>query len=305
MPTEPTIMKLLVASVRNKIRTWRDNGSNANHWEPVCSESSGHRIFAPSPQLCAVTDIGQRRIKNEDEYFLSMDGKLWILADGMGGHAAGELASRLTIQAIVASMEWAGLDIGAGPEASFRDRLMTAFAIAQDWVTSRSRMDDECQGMGSTAIAGVVDGDTLHLCHVGDVRGYQLSGGHFRRITSDHSWVWESLVKPGMLTPDQARFHPQRGKVTQAIGSLKGIKPELNSIPLKTGDRVLLCSDGLWEALADENIAAIIGSYGSIQHLASALVDRANTASGEDNITAILYEHKRRLAASGRPSQRD
>jgi protein phosphatase len=144
--------------------------------------------------------------------------------------------------------------------------------------------------MGSTAIAGIVQDDALHLCHIGDARGYHFSQGQLRRLTNDHSVVWE-LVMTGRLTPDQARLHPQRGKITQAIGMPEGFNPDVTSVALTPGDRVLLCSDGLWEALADDDIGAIMGAKGSMLELASMLVDNANAASGQDNITAVLYEY--------------
>ena len=168
--------------------------------------------------------------------------------------------------------------------------LIQAFSDAQDLVVHRGQNCAECRGMGSTAIAGVVDGEALHLCHVGDTRGYHFSQGRLRRLTNDHSLVWR-LVMAGLLTPDQARVHPERGKITQAIGMQAGVKPDVTSVALIPGDRVLLCSDGLWEAMADHDIGTIVGSNGSMLELASTLVDKANAASGQDNITAVLYEH--------------
>jgi len=269
---------------------WRHLGSSRHKWEPAFEKSPGRKLSAPSRWLCAVTDIGRRRRYNEDEYFLSADCRLWIVADGMGGHAAGEIASSLTIQAIVKSIDPLMGDI-AHDGARIHDRLMNAFSVAQEWVSGCSRKEGSYQGMGCTAIAGIREGDALHLCHVGHVRGYHLSEGRLRRITNDHSWVWQELVLPGSLTSDQARSHPKRRLLTQAIGALRGISPEMTRVVLRAGDRVLLCSDGLWEALADEEIGAILGSNNSVRQLASVLVDRANASGGNDNITAVLYEH--------------
>jgi protein phosphatase len=257
-------------------------------WNPVFAESSGRKLSAPSHRLCAITDIGTRRSSNEDGYFLSADCRLWIVADGMGGHAAGEIASALTIQAIVDSLA----ATNDGNEADAGARLMLAFADAQERVSVRSANDHKCQGMGSTVIAGILNGEVLYLCHVGDTRGYHFSGGRFQRLTNDHSVVWE-LVMSGLITAEQARSHPQRSTVTQAIGMLAGVTPAVTSLPLKPGDRILLCSDGLWEAIAEQDISEIIGSAGSMLDLASLLVEKAKTASGQDNITAVVYEHCR------------
>jgi protein phosphatase len=206
----------------------------------------------------------------------------------MGGHAAGDVASAMTIKAIADAMNAVGPIAANGTDAGHL--LMGAFANAQEWVSDRSRSDDECRGMGSTAIAGFLHGEVLHLCHVGDARGYHFSGGQLRRLTNDHSLVWD-LVMSGLLTPEQARCHPHRGRIKQAIGMVSGVQPEVTSLMLRPADRVLLCSDGLWEALTEEEIRRVVGADGSMMELASILVEKADMASGQDNITAVLYEH--------------
>lgn len=264
----------------------------ANGWTPVLQENSGRSISAPQRWLCAVTDIGRLRVNNEDAYLLSCGGGLWIVADGMGGHAAGEVASALTVEAIAEAIRATDTSAPSAGPAAPRARLLEAFAHASTVVFSRGLTNKECEGMGSTAIAGLMNGEVLHICHVGDARGYHLSKGKFRRVTNDHSLVWQ-LVMSGLLNPEQARLHPHRGRVTQAIG-MESVRPEVTSLLLKPADRVLLCSDGLWEALPEPQIGEIVASGGSMLELASALVDRANAESGKDNITAILYEHNAR-----------
>ena len=283
--------KLLEALRKRRLQMQHDAGSTQPEiWNPVSRESFGRKLSAPSHRLCAATDIGKRRSRNEDEYYLSPDCRLWIVADGMGGHAAGNVASALTIQAIAESMNPSGTNASAGTEAGIGDRLVEAFTAAQNRVSDRCLSEPECNGMGSTVIAGFVDGEALYVCHVGDVRGYHFSEGRLTRLTNDHSLVWK-LVTSGQLTPDQARLHPQRSKVTQAIGMLAGIAPEVTSRMLKPRDRVLLCSDGLWEALPEPDIGEIIGAAGPVMESLSMLVDKANATSGQDNITAVLYEH--------------
>jgi protein phosphatase len=278
-------MMKLPESLQTELGMSRDVGSP----EPDARTQADHsvrRLSAPSRRLCGVTDIGKCRRNNEDQYFLSSDGNLWIVADGMGGHAAGEVASAITIEAIVAFLGSAEprTAVAAG------DRLVKAFDAAQDSVSERSRLDAECRGMGSTAIAGLVDGEELNICHVGDVRAYHWSANQFKRITNDHSLVWD-LVLSGLLTPEEARIHPQRSKVTQAIGQTQRFKPDLAKLMLKPGDRVLLCSDGLWEAVADQDLRVLVSSDCSMREMAMLLVDKANAAGGKDNISAVLYEH--------------
>lgn len=269
-----------------------DSGAaKAAAWSPVFQESGGRRVSAPRRWLCGITDIGKRRAKNEDAYFLSDDGGLWIVADGMGGHAAGEVASALTIEAIADAIQQSEMPELSIATRGHGERLRHAFSAANERVCSRGRTDTRCQGMGSTAIAGWVEDDALHLCHAGDARAYHASSGHFRQLTDDHSQVWR-LVMAGLMDSEQARLHPQRGRVTQAIG-MAGVKPEVTELLLRPADRVLLCSDGLWEAAPEREIKEIATSEGSMLELASALVDRANAASGQDNITVVLYEHQR------------
>ena len=276
-----------------EVRVWGDaRQAKADTWTPVLQENSGRSLSAPQRWLCAVTDVGRLRAINEDTFLLSRSGGLWIVADGMGGHAAGEVASTLTVEAIAGAIDTMyGSAASAGP-AVHRARLLEAFAYASTVVFSRGLANKECEGMGSTAIAGLMSGEALHLCHVGDARGYHLSKGKFRRVTNDHSLVWQ-LVLSGLLNPEQARLHPHRGRVTQAIG-MQSVRPEVNTLMLKPSDRVLLCSDGLWEALPEPEIGEIVASSGSMLELASMLVDRAKAESGKDNITAILYEHRAR-----------
>jgi serine/threonine protein phosphatase PrpC len=293
-PRDQTMVRMLLDAFRKRMQMQGNPDLEQEPiWTPVSQESTGRKLSAPSRWLCAITDVGRRRSRNEDDYFLSPDHNFWIVADGMGGHAAGDVASAMTIQAIADSMNVPGLRQPMAEAWSDRDRLIEAFAGANERVTGRSQIDKSCEGMGSTAIAGIVNGAALHLCHVGDTRGYHLSEGQFRRLTNDHSVIWD-LVVLGMLTSDEARFHPHRARITQAIGMPAGLKPELTSLVLKPADRILLCSDGLWEALADEEMGQIVASSGSMLELASMLVDRANMSSGQDNITAVLYEHGNR-----------
>ena len=246
------------------------------------------------PHIFAVTDVGRVRDHNEDAYHVSRDGNLFVVADGMGGHEAGEVAAALAIEAIVEYLLPERL-AEAVARGELRSVLLDAVIAAHGRVSEANRSREDGKEMGCTIAVGYVFDHRLVTCHVGDVRCYVSSRGVLRQITHDHSFVG-SLVQAGQLTPEEARVHPNKNEVLQAIGMPTGVVPDVNGVDLATGDRILLCSDGLWEALPDQEIEAILTSDGTSRQLATQLVDRANGAGGSDNITAVLFEVR---AASG------
>jgi len=253
------------------------------------SETTPRRkVVAPTDQLCGITDVGRVRDHNEDAFYLSEDGRLLLVADGMGGHEAGEVASALAIEAaaqFVTAEQRKAIEAGtqqAGP------LLTAALDAAHRKVIEASGTPQGRRDMGSALIVACLTGDRLYTCHVGDVRCYVLSGATLQQITRDHSVVG-ALVQSGQLTPEEARVHPKKNEILQAIGMPSGVVPEVNTRPLANGDRVLLCSDGLWEALPEAEIHSIVQWEGTMRQLATQLVDRANCAGGFDNITVVLY----------------
>jgi len=249
------------------------------------------RILVRSEHLCAITDVGRGKSHNEDLVHLSGDGRLMAVADGMGGHASGQAASALAIlvvseclQPLLASSEFP--DTG-----SLESEMRRAMDEAQCRVLAEGRDQAAGEAMGCTMIVACTRGNTLYTCHVGDVRAYLWKGGELCALTRDHSVVAE-LVAAGELTPDQARSHPAKNEVLQAVGMPDGFEPSMNEAALDPGDRVLLCSDGLWESLSDHEISAIVGGEGSMRQIATQLVDRANDGGGRDNISVLMYEHK-------------
>jgi protein phosphatase len=240
--------------------------------------------------LCAITDVGQVRDHNEDTFHISDDGKMLIVADGMGGHKAGEVASALAVEALVEFFtDRCQKAVEAGTEP-IETLLRASFATAHGKVLETSRNRIECRGMGTALIMAYVQGNRLYTCHVGDVRCYLRTATSMEQITQDHSVVG-TLVQAGELSPEQARVHPMKNELLQTIGLPAGIIPEVNSRVLAHGDHILLCSDGLWEALPDEEIRAAVDQAASVYQRAVHLVDRANDAGASDNITAILYAH--------------
>jgi len=291
------IVRTVVQSIRRSLSWANRTRPSVGALEAISEQSPKRKLLAPSEWLCAITDVGTSRSTNEDAFYVSPDGRLWLVADGMGGQAAGELASLLTIEAIAESLR---ADVG------FRDvsgdqpdsRLVSALEFAHTRVLRYASQHEECRGMGCAVAAGCVSGNSLHICHSGDVRCYVLSGGLLECVTMDHSVVGR-LVRSGLLRSAETQDHPDQGRLEQAVGVPGRFKPAVTTRQLVTSDRVLLCSDGLWEALSDEDIAGVLLSDGSMRQLATVLVDRATVLAGEDNITAVVYEH--RVSASCDP----
>jgi protein phosphatase len=212
-----------------------------------------------------------------------------IIADGIGGQPAGALASALSVEAarLVLDSSLFGHRQSSDDVVAL---LIAATCAAQERVLQSSLSNKEWERMGSTLLLACVSGDELFVAHLGDVRCYVLDSSRLTQITEDHSLV-SDLVKDGRLSPAEARFHPQKGVISRAIGMIHSADPDINQRTLKNGDRVLLCSDGLWESISDEEIRSVLRGEGSPRQLATVLVDRANAGGGKDNITGIVYQH--------------
>jgi serine/threonine protein phosphatase PrpC len=225
----------------------------------------------------AATSVGRVRQVNEDSYLAVPP--LFVVADGMGGHGSGDLASRIAIEDMSACAELRPL---------FAEAVLTALEYANRHIIER----DEANRMGTTvtglAALETAGGDHLMVFNIGDSRVYRLSGGRLEQLTVDHSEVQE-LVLAGVITKEQARTHPRRNVVTRALGSDAGLLPDHWLLPAIGGDRYLICSDGLFSELPDEVILPLL-AVGSPQQAADALVSAANGAGGRDNVTVIVVD---------------
>ena len=221
----------------------------------------------------ARTDVGRVREGNEDSYMVHEP--LFAVADGMGGHQGGEVASKLALDTLL--------------EATDGVALAQAVQDANRAVFERAGSDPALAGMGTTLTAFIADGDTLRLAHVGDSRAYLLRDGELQRITTDHTVV-EGLVEKGELTPQEASIHPQRSILTRAVGVEGDVQVDQASLDLRPGDRLLLCSDGLTGMIEDDHINRILEERPDPQDAADALVEAANEAGGQDNVTAVVID---------------
>jgi protein phosphatase len=248
----------------------------------------------------SATDPGRRRRRNEDSYVC--EPPLFAIADGMGGAQAGEVASRLAAAVL---QEANGAELTEG-------RIAELIQEANRRVFQRSNEDAATSGMGTTMTVALVDdpGESIVVGHVGDSRAYRVRDGELEQLTEDHSLVGE-LVRSGRLSAEEAEMHPQRSVITRAIGTEPDVDVDTFTIPARPGDLFLLCSDGLTDMIPDREILSILDGGDDLEAAARALVDAANTAGGEDNITVVLFqmtvpgEDTVRLPAAAAPEQHE
>lgn len=235
-----------------------------------------------------LTDVGRRRDSNEDDFLLEPGRGVYAIADGMGGHAAGEIASGLAIETLreVLIRDDHAKNPMSGDDAA--EWLRSAVVEANRRICDSIRIHEERRGMGTTVVAFVHSGHDAVVGHVGDSRLYLLRGEELVRMTSDHSWVNEQ-VKLGLMNDDTAQRHPMRNIVTRALGSRPDVAVELASVQVQPGDVFLLCSDGLNTMLADDEIQAVLSANRQTPEVAcKALVHEANRHGGEDNVTVVV-----------------
>lgn len=206
---------------------------------------------------------------------------LFILADGMGGHNAGDYASRYTVEVIVNAVR-------NSSEHSPAVVIRRAIAEANQAVMEKARTDIDLEGMGTTVVVATVQDRELCVANVGDSRLYVL-GADMEQITKDHSYVQE-MVRRGEISPEVARIHPDRNIITRAVGGGREVEVDFFEVELKDGDRILMCSDGLTDMLEDEEIFEIVNENQDIGAAMQELIDTANEYGGNDNITVILTE---------------
>lgn len=238
-------------------------------------------------KTASLSDKGKRRQLNQDVVYSSELPvgnlpNLFMIADGMGGHKAGDYASRYAVD-IVCS------EAAHSDERTPERILQGAINVANAGLFELSNENKDFEGMGTTLVAATIDGKRLKVGNVGDSRLYIVNGKHIRQITTDHSLV-EEMIRMGGLDRDSARTHPNKNIITRAVGVTYAVLADFYEVELKEGDIVLLCSDGLSNMLEDEEIRMIVNAQRDIMEKAEALVRAANQNGGRDNISLILIE---------------
>lgn len=227
----------------------------------------------------ALSDVGRTRTRNEDSCYAGTN--VFAVADGLGGHIAGEVASSLALEPLK--------ELDARPPREAFDKIADAVRRGNRAVFDRAMEDTGLKGMGTTMTAVALHEGTLHLAHVGDSRAYLLRDGSISQLSRDHTLV-ARMVDEGKLTQEQAEAHPQRSILTRALGAERDVEVEESEIALLPGDRVLLCSDGLTAVLADEDIRRLAQMEQDAQQACRVLIDEANARGGPDNITTVVID---------------
>jgi PPM family protein phosphatase len=244
-------------------------------------------------KACGLSDVGRARTHNEDCFGIDPEHHMFVVADGMGGHSHGEVASRIAVKAIQEFVEQTADHDTTWPfvyDARLQrhsNRLKTAIRMAHDKVLRAIRHDGSLIGMGTTVVGFLLKGRIAAIAHVGDSRAYRLRNGHLELLTQDHTWVNEQVVA-GYLSAEQARAHPLKNVVTRALGGESEVLVDVREVEVQPGDVYILCSDGLTTMLDDEEIKRRITGETPLEDACRALVQDANVKGGLDNITVVL-----------------
>ena len=227
------------------------------------------------------TDIGKVRRQNEDAAWFDTERGVFAVADGMGGHLAGEVASSMAIGAVQQMVR----EHDIASVAVMRSAVMDA----HEAIVRHAKENPACSGMGTTLSMMWRGGHYMYIAHVGDSRIYRYRDKELEQITQDHSLV-EELVRARIITREEARTHPRRNIITRALGTQGDNQPDLLAADIKPGDLWLLCSDGLSGMISDEEIARVLSSGASLDMMASSLIQKALDAGGRDNVTLVLCQ---------------
>ncbi|MEN6370953.1 MAG: Stp1/IreP family PP2C-type Ser/Thr phosphatase [Armatimonadota bacterium] len=262
-----------------------NTGELEAEWEKL-AERAKH--IHPVIKMGARTDLGRVRENNEDKFdffepedagLLAQKGAYYAVADGMGGHAAGQIASEMAQKTVIKSYY-------ADPSPDVRGSLIRAVFEANSLIYDAAQMIVERSGMGTTLSAVVIRGDTAYFAQVGDSRGYLIRNGSIRQVTEDHSWVAEQ-VRRGAMSEEEAKYSPFRNVITRSLGNMPTVDADIYAEDLQQGDMIVLCSDGLSGNLSAEDIMNTVSGKSPSQ-AAVDLVDTANERGGSDNITNVV-----------------
>jgi protein phosphatase len=250
-------------------------------------------------QACGISDTGRVRTTNEDKFISDPEFRLFAVADGMGGHSAGEVASRLAIETVAGFIHRSANEVefswpyGLDKTLSFDgNRLRTAVHLANRKVFRTAESSDDYDGMGTTFVGMLVNDGRVSVAHVGDSRVYLLSSDHLAQLTFDDTWAATILAQDPTLDPAEIARHPMRNVLTNVIGARDHVDVHLTEAPVSPGDIMLLCSDGLHGVLDGDTIKGLLTRHTDVKAAARALIDAALDGGGRDNVTALVVRYE-------------
>ncbi len=241
-----------------------------------------------------LTDQGQVRSLNEDAggiFFNQSDQLLAVIADGMGGHQAGDVASSMAVSMVKEG--WESIPNDLSPHEA-EQWLVETLRTVNEKMYIRATEVKECEGMGTTIVITIMTNEFITVAHIGDSRCYTLHEKNLTQITEDHSLVNE-LIRSGEISKQEAHHHPRKNVVLKALGTQHAVQADYRTLTIEENERVLLCTDGLTDKLSDEEIETFMNTHEAIEEIATQMVDLANERGGEDNITLILIDNKEKL----------
>jgi PPM family protein phosphatase len=237
-----------------------------------------------------ISDKGKVRENNEDRFWINKNGNFFAVVDGMGGHKAGEIASEKAVELFQSILTDQVIDTLKGNEDIAETVLKEVMVSINKEIYEIGQANPELNGMACTAVVVYLDGNTIHSCHLGDSRIYICKKRKITQLGYDHSYVAQRMSL-GLISREEARLSPHRHRLTMALGMPGQVSPDYNRVYLRSGDRLLLCSDGLWDIVQDEKILDIVMSLNNAQSICKCLILEANNAGGMDNITVVVYIH--------------
>lgn len=246
-------------------------------------------------RYAAKTDVGMKRTHNEDYFSLLEDEKLFIVADGMGGHSSGEVASRMATETVSEFYKRTKDEEATWPYKMDRNltytenRLVCGIKLSNYKIYEAASKHVQYKGMGTTIVTALLNGNQISLAHVGDSRCYRLRNGTIQQVTRDHSLLEDYRDAKPDMTEEEERNFPHKNVITRALGMRETVEVDIKTEEVKDGDLYLLCSDGLSGMLSDAMLLQILASSDSLEYIVNELIDQANRAGGTDNITTLIF----------------
>lgn len=240
-------------------------------------------------RAAGLSDPGRVRRANEDAYLVDLARELFVVSDGMGGQQAGELASKLVVTVLPGMIEKRLARAEGGKQEVVELALRDAIADLSDKVRRETATKVGLKGTGATVVLALIRGSFAHIANMGDSRCYLCRGSNLDQLTEDHSIVG-ILLREGEIAPEEAKEHPARGQLSRYVGMEGDVHPDVRTVELAPGDRLLLCTDGLTGMVDDDAVARILSENAEPEAACRALVDAANAAGGKDNITVVVAD---------------